>query len=86
MKVSAQYAAEHFGDLLIAVDSGQVVEIDRLDKPALQLVRLTVAQPPKLDGKRILGAGKGLLRVPGEKEWDAMDKEWRESFKDKFGD
>lgn len=86
MKVSAQYVAEHFEDLAMAVDSGQVVEIDRPDKPALQLVRLARPAPETSGGKRVLGAGRGELRVPSDEEWNAMDKEWRESFKDKFGD
>jgi hypothetical protein len=37
---------------------------------------------PQPDGKRILGAGNGLLLVPSEEEWEAMDKEWRASFRD----
>jgi hypothetical protein len=86
MKVSTQYAAEHFEDLLSVADSGQVVEIERPDKPVLQLVRSAVVEAPKPAGKRVLGAGKGLLRVPNEEEWDIMHKEWLDSFSDKFGD
>jgi antitoxin (DNA-binding transcriptional repressor) of toxin-antitoxin stability system len=84
MKVSAQYAMEHFEDLAVAVDDGEVVVIERADKPALQLVPSPTveAATPK---KRALGAGRGVLRVPSEEEWDAMDREWRKSFADKFG-
>jgi hypothetical protein len=86
MKVSVQHAAEHFQDLVSAANNGQLVEIDQPDKPALHLVRSTVPESPKLTGKRILGAGKGLLRVPDDEEWDAMHKEWLDSFSEKFGD
>ena len=83
MKVSAQYAAEHFDDLALAVDNGESVEIARPDKPALHLVRTVVSEATNL-GPRVLGAGRGELRVPSEEEWAEMDKEWRKSFEEKF--
>ena len=75
MKVSQQYALEHFDEVASAVDSGEVVEIDRVGKPALHLVRPTpTRQPPRAD-QRVLGAGKALFPVPTEAEWAAMDRE-----------
>jgi antitoxin (DNA-binding transcriptional repressor) of toxin-antitoxin stability system len=38
MKVSAQYAEEHFADLVSAFDSGEEVRIARPDKPGIRLV------------------------------------------------
>jgi hypothetical protein len=57
-----------------------VVEIARAEKPALRLVvsPAQAAETPK--GKRILGAGRGELRVPSDEEWEEIDKEWRKSF------
>ncbi len=37
MKVSAQYAEEHFVGILHAADSGEEVEIARLDQPTYRL-------------------------------------------------
>jgi antitoxin (DNA-binding transcriptional repressor) of toxin-antitoxin stability system len=78
MKVSAQYAAEHFDDLVLAVDSGQLVEIDRPDKPVLQLVRSKVAEHlPQVTGHRVLGAGRAFSRLPSEEELERIDHEWK---------
>lgn len=76
MKVSAQYAASHLDDILAAVESGEEVRIDRPNKPGIRLVVDNV-QPlaPKPTGRRILGAGRGEMRVPSEQEWHEMDKE-----------
>ena len=74
MKVSAQYAQEHFDDLLAAAGSGEEVEIARPDQSAF---RLTLIRPaPKQTGRRILGAGRGELRVPSFAEWQAMDADF----------
>ncbi len=73
MRVSAQYAQEHFDDLLSAAGSGEEVEIARPDQSAFRLT--LVATAPTQTGSRILGAGRGELRVPSEEEWCAMDKE-----------
>jgi antitoxin (DNA-binding transcriptional repressor) of toxin-antitoxin stability system len=71
MQVNLQYAEEYFADLAAAVDSGQVVEIARADKPMLKLV---VSQVPasKRATPRILGTGMGMLRIPSREEWRAM--------------
>jgi antitoxin (DNA-binding transcriptional repressor) of toxin-antitoxin stability system len=82
MKVSAQYAQEHFADLLNAASSGEEVEIALAGKPALLLApRLA----PRLAGRKgtpsgrpraeLLGAGEGLVTLPTDEEWRAMDKE-----------
>ena len=74
MKVSAQYAEEHFADLLLAADSGEEVEIARADQHTyrLELVKSVIAGT--LTGKRILGAGRGKMIVPSWEEWKSMDK------------
>jgi len=74
MKVSAQYAEEHFADILHAADNGEEVEIARPDRPTyrLEIVKPTFQKPT---GKRILGAGRGKIVVPSWEEWKAMDKE-----------
>lgn len=74
MKVSAQYAEEHFGDLVAAVDNGEAVEIARPGKPALQLVRSAGIEAPK---QRILGAGTALKYLPSEEELERIDREWK---------
>jgi antitoxin (DNA-binding transcriptional repressor) of toxin-antitoxin stability system len=84
MKVSVQHASEHFQDLVSAANDGQLVEIDQPDKPALHLVRSAAPASPNPTGKRILGAGRGELRVPSDEEWERMDREWRQSFNARF--
>ena len=50
MKVSVQYAAEHFEDLVSAVYNGDEVEIEQVGQPALRLVvkplRASLANAP----------------------------------------
>ena len=78
MKVSAQYAQEHFPDLLAAADSGEPVEIARPDKPTLLLVPQPTPRASTPSGRprrELFGAGEGLVRVPTDEEWRAMDKE-----------
>jgi antitoxin (DNA-binding transcriptional repressor) of toxin-antitoxin stability system len=75
MQVNLRYAEEHLADLGDAVDAGQEVEISRPDKPSLKLVISSPSAPVKQTGKRILGAGRGELRVPSWEEWQAMDKD-----------
>lgn len=85
MTVTLEYAAEHFAELLDAIDAGDSVEVTRPDKPTLRLSGEAKPDAPLKSGKRVLGAGKGLLRVPDDEEWERMDIEWRKSFADKFG-
>lgn len=75
MKVSAQYAQEHFADILTAIDTGEEVELTRPGQPSVRLILVEPAPVKKRhpNGKRILGAGRGEMRVPSEEEWKAMD-------------
>lgn len=82
MKVSAKYAQEHFADILDAAESGEPVEIARPDKPTLKLVLTGPVASARPAGKRILGAGRGELRVPSEEEWRQMDKELERQMND----
>jgi hypothetical protein len=74
VNVSFQYAESHRAALADAADIGEPIEILRPNNPTLILI--ASAQPPvKKTGRRILGAGRGEMRVPGEEEWAAVDKE-----------
>ena len=74
MQVNLQYAEEHFADLVSAADSGQDVEISRPDKPALKLIVSPAAASAK-HAPRKFGAWEGLITLPTDEEWAAMDKE-----------
>jgi hypothetical protein len=80
MKVSAEYAVEHFEDIASAVDNGEEVEIARPHKPALQLVRSDMSVRM---GKRVLGAGTALTALPSEEELERIDREWKREIDDK---
>jgi antitoxin (DNA-binding transcriptional repressor) of toxin-antitoxin stability system len=73
MKVTAQYAEQHFADLLTAADTGEEVEIAHPDHPTYRL-ELVKPEPPKPTAKRILGAGRRKMIVPTWEEWKALDK------------
>ncbi len=75
MKVSAQYAEEHFADLANAAMRGEEVEIELLGKPPLVLIQRAKAIPIKRTTPRVLGAGRGKMIVPSWEEWKAMDEE-----------
>jgi len=83
MKVTAQYAAEHFDDLALAVDHGEVVEISRPEKPALKLVQSVGAGSLKLATPRVLGAGKALTHLPNPEELERIDREWKRELSEK---
>jgi len=75
MKVSAQYAEEHFADILNTAISGEDVEISTPEQAA---VRLTLVKNVGMQGNhdvRPLGRLKGLMELPTDDEWTAMDKE-----------
>jgi antitoxin (DNA-binding transcriptional repressor) of toxin-antitoxin stability system len=74
MKVRAQYAEEHFADILNAASNGEEVEIARPNGPTYRLT-IVPSGPRKPKGPRILGAGVGEMIVPSWEEWKAMDKE-----------
>ncbi len=80
MTVTAQYAAEHFEELVSKVDGGESVEITRPGLATLCLAAepgfgTTTLGIRDAEGRRILGQGRGELRVPTEAEWAAMDRE-----------
>ena len=81
VQVNLQYAEEHLADLVSAVDNGQEVEISRPNRPTLKLIVSNDPAVPK-SGPRILGAGRGELRVPSEEEWKSMDKELERQMND----
>jgi antitoxin (DNA-binding transcriptional repressor) of toxin-antitoxin stability system len=74
MKVNVQYAETHIAELFSSAARGEEVEVALPDG---QTIKLVVSNPPpaRKTGKRILGAGVGMLRIPSEEEWRAMDKE-----------
>ncbi len=80
MKVSAQFAQEHFDDILNAAASGEVVEIALPDKPALFLAPhpsepFVPNTPSGRPRRELLYAGEGVIPLPTDEEWKAMDKE-----------
>ena len=83
MTISAQYTETTVADLLSAADKGEEVIIARPGKPALRLIADNVSEPANLPTSaasrerkpRILGAGRGEMRVPSIDEWAAMDRQ-----------
>ena len=85
MKVSAQYAEEHFSDILNAADSGEEVEIARPDKPALFLAPRAASRPSIPSGRprsELWGAWEGLVTAPTEAEWREIKKELADQMPD----
>jgi antitoxin (DNA-binding transcriptional repressor) of toxin-antitoxin stability system len=76
MKVSAQYAEEHFADIVHTAMRGEDVEIDTPEQPSLRLtlVQSSTTVPAGLK-VRPLGRLKGLVELPTDEEWAAMDRE-----------
>ena len=72
MEVNVHHAKTHLSKLIAAAESGEEVIIARNGKPAVKLV-VTVPQG-RPSRRRVLGAGRGEIRVPGEREWSRMDK------------
>jgi antitoxin (DNA-binding transcriptional repressor) of toxin-antitoxin stability system len=75
MKVSAQYAQEHFADLALAASNGEEVEIEVSGQPMLVLHQRRTSIPFKRTAPRILGEGIGEMVVPEWDEWKAIDRE-----------
>jgi antitoxin (DNA-binding transcriptional repressor) of toxin-antitoxin stability system len=75
MKVSAQYAQEHFADLALAAASGEEVEIEVYGQPPLVLLQRRTPVPFKRTEPRILGEGIGEMIVPEWDDWKAIDRE-----------
>jgi antitoxin (DNA-binding transcriptional repressor) of toxin-antitoxin stability system len=74
MKVSAQYAEDHFKELLATAEAGEEIEISSEGESSFKLF-LVPKEKQRPRGKRILGAGVGELILPTDEEWKAMDKE-----------
>ena len=83
MKVSVQYAAEHFEDLVLAAHNGEAVEIACAGQPALQLVRFSDVEVSEPVGQRVLGAGKAIVPLPDEAELERIDREWKRELEEK---
>ncbi len=81
MKVSVQYAAQHFEDLVSAVHNGEAVEIACAGQPALRLVRTGEQATPT--AKRVLGAGTALTHLPSEEELERIDRQWKREIEEK---
>ncbi len=75
MKVSAQYAQEHFADLALAASNGEEVEIEVSGQPTLVLHQRPTPVPFKPTTPRILGEGIGEMVVPEWDKWKAIDRE-----------
>jgi antitoxin (DNA-binding transcriptional repressor) of toxin-antitoxin stability system len=75
MKVTAQYAEEHFADILHTAVSGEDVEIATPE----QSVRMSLVKSPATAAAGIkvrpLGRLKGLMELPTDAEWAAMGKQ-----------
>ena len=71
MKVSAQYAQEHFADLALAAANGEEVEIEVYGQPTLVLHQRRTPISFKRTTPRILGEGIGEMVVPEWNEWKA---------------
>jgi antitoxin (DNA-binding transcriptional repressor) of toxin-antitoxin stability system len=74
MKVNVQYAESHLADLISAASRGEVVEIEGEESTA-QILAFPKPKLGGITGRRVLGAGRGEVRVPSIEEWNAMDKE-----------
>jgi antitoxin (DNA-binding transcriptional repressor) of toxin-antitoxin stability system len=74
MKVSAQYAEDHFKEILATAAGGEDVEIASEGNESFKLLHMPAPEPKK-QGPRVLGAGVGELVLPTDEEWKAMDKE-----------
>jgi antitoxin (DNA-binding transcriptional repressor) of toxin-antitoxin stability system len=75
MKVSAQYAQEHFSDLALAAANGEEVEIEVYGQPTLVLLQRRTPVPFRRATPRLLGEGIGEMVVPEWDEWKAIDHE-----------
>jgi antitoxin (DNA-binding transcriptional repressor) of toxin-antitoxin stability system len=75
MKVSAQYAQEHFPDLALAAANGEEVEIEVYGQPTLVLLQRRTPVAFERTTPRILGEGIGEMAVPEWDEWKAIDHE-----------
>ena len=71
MEVNIHHAKTHLSRLIAAAESGEEVIIARDGKPAVKLVPAR----PKQSRKDLFGAWEGIVTLPTQKEWQAMDDE-----------
>jgi antitoxin (DNA-binding transcriptional repressor) of toxin-antitoxin stability system len=78
MKVSAQYAEEHFADILGTAKSGEDVEIGCPDQSSFRLTFMTPASKPtpRRPRRELLGAWEGLVKAPTQEEWDQIHQDF----------
>jgi antitoxin (DNA-binding transcriptional repressor) of toxin-antitoxin stability system len=69
MKVTAEFAEEHIAHLFAIAGQGEEVQIAVPNGPTLKLAATVAPAPERPRGPRILGAGRGEVRVPSEEEW-----------------
>jgi antitoxin (DNA-binding transcriptional repressor) of toxin-antitoxin stability system len=84
MKVSVQYAEEHFADLATAASQGEEVEISCPGDVSfrLTLVKPAVKMAPRRPRKELWGAWEGLVAAPTQEEWDAIHQQFLEDMPD----
>ena len=70
-------AKTHFSKLAELVESGEEIIIARAGKPVMKLVPIDAAQTPIVPG-----FGKDIFAGWDDVNWDALDKEFNQLFKD----
>ncbi len=70
-------AKTHFSKLAELVESGEEIIIARAGKPVMKLVPIDTAQPPIVPG-----FGKDIFVDWQDVNWDALNKEFNQLFKD----
>ena len=73
MTVNAQYAREHFDELLLATDNGEEVEVSRDGKPSIRLFVMPAPHLASVD-PIILGTGQGDSPSGVGDEWQQRMK------------
>lgn len=75
MKVSVEYAEQHFAEVLSAADKGEEVEIARADKPSLFITPHMASRTGTPSGRprrELWGAWEGLIAAPTQEKWDEI--------------
>ncbi len=76
-QVNMHEAKTHFSKLAELVENGEEVIIARSGKPVMKLVPIDATQKPIVPG-----FGKDLFVGWEDVDWDALDKEFNQLFKD----
>jgi antitoxin (DNA-binding transcriptional repressor) of toxin-antitoxin stability system len=76
MKVSVADAKNRLPKLIKAVESGETVTVMRHGIPVVDIVRTSVGP----GGKRVLGTGRGKLKISDPDWWKPMSEKDAESF------